>query len=124
MKEFKCAGNIGEGLFSDEPVAIQLNFPDGTSGVFEVFALTPRRVLDLRKKGVKFEGHKNDEEAISHSEMIIASIVHAGHWQNVEINAENVYKIVGNMSLTAALINAARFLAEEKEETEAKNSES
>jgi len=123
MKEFKCASNIGEGLFSDEPVSIQLNFPDGTSGQFEVFAMTPRRVLALRKEGVKFEGHKDDEEAIRHSEMIISSIVRSGRWQDVEITDANKHAIVGNMGLTTALINAARCLAEEKEETEAKNSE-
>ena len=123
MKSFRCESNIGEGLFSDEPVSVELNFPDGTVGRFELFALTPRRVLALRKAGVKFEGHKNDEEAISHSEQIIASIVHSGHWQDVAITADNVHNIVGNMGLTAALINASRCLAEEKQETETKNSE-
>ena len=124
MKEFKCGSNIGEGLFSDDPVPIQLNFPDGTTAEFEVYALTPRRVLALRKSGVKFEGHKDDEEAIKHSELIIGSIVHSGIWKDVVITDDNKHCIVGNMGLTTALINAARALAEEKEETEVKNSES
>jgi len=123
MKEFKCESNIGEGLFSEDPVLVRLNFPDGSVGEFELFALTPRRVLALRKSGVKFQDHKDDEEAISHSEKIISAIVHRGRWQDVEITAENKHNIVGNMGLTAALINASRFLAEEKQETESKNSE-
>lgn len=124
MKSFKCESNIGEGLFSEEAVPIELTFPDGTVGEFEVYALTPRRVLSLRKAGVKFEGHKDDEEAIKHSEAIIASVVKCGKWQGVEIDESNRHNIVGNLGLTAALINAARMLAEEKADDEAKNSES
>jgi len=124
MKSFACESNIGEGLFSDDAVSIELNFPDGTVAEFDVYALTPRRVLALRKAGVKFENHKDDEEAIKHSEAIIASIVKCGRWKDTEITEENRHNIVGNMGLTAALINASRMLAEERQESEAKNSES
>lgn len=123
MKRFQCESNIGEGLFSDDPVAIELEFPDGSVGVFKVYALTPRRILKLRKSGVKFQDFKDDEEGVTNIEKIIGEIVHSGEWNGLTIDDSNKHAIVGNQGLTTGLINAARFLAEERQESTEKNSE-
>ena len=123
MKKLHCDSNIGEGLFTNDPVDVELEHPDGTVSEWRLYALTPRRVMALKKSGVKFENYDNEEEALRNSEAVIGSIVHSGKWRDTVITEDNKHDIIGNMGLTTSLISAARFLAEERQETETKNSE-
>lgn len=118
MKDFACKSNIGAGLFSSGPVPVRLNFPDGSYATFSLNAITQDVVVELIKLGVKLEGHASAEEALANSKSIIERIVVAGEWHPVggdvvSIDATNRGRIVSNAGLTAALINAARALAEE-----------
>jgi len=45
---------IGEGLFANEPVPVEIEFADHTATFF-MTALTQSVVADLEKKGVKFD---------------------------------------------------------------------
>jgi len=129
MKEFKVTSNIGAGLFSDEAVGVLLRFPDGSRAELYLHALTQDVLVELHKAGVKFEAYKTPEDALANSRAIIERIVRNGTWhpvdgEPVEITDENKHRIVSNVGLTTATINAARALAEERVEEEEGNSAS
>ena len=123
MKEFKCKSNIGAGLFAEGTTPIELHFPDGTVATFNVRAMTQDLLVDLQKSGVKFEDFKDNADALANSTAIIEAIVESGQWGDVEIGEGNRHRIVSNIGLTAALINAARALAEEIVEEDSENFE-
>ncbi len=124
MKSFDCPSNIGEGLFSNEAVKVQLNFPDGTSGIFDVHAMTQDMVVEFEKGGVKFQDYANQEEALENSAVIINRVVAGGEYKGVKIVDQLRRRILSNAGLTATLLNVSRKLAEETIEVEEKNSES
>jgi hypothetical protein len=122
MKEFRCRSNIGAGLFAEGTTPIELHFPDGTVATFNVRAMTQDLLVDLQKSGVKFEDFTDNADALANSTAIIEAIVESGQWGDVEIGEGNRHRIVSNIGLTAALINAARALAEEIVEEDLGNS--
>ena len=61
MKTFEVKSNIGEGLFTEDAVAVQLSFTNGTTEVYELYALTRERVIALQKSGVSFRMRKQEE---------------------------------------------------------------
>lgn len=124
MKSFKIKSNIGEGLFKDEAVAVQLEFPDGSVGIFKLHALTQDRVIKLRKAGVSFKEHSDQEKAYNDAIKILDELVESGEYQGLEIDKTNRHKIASNLGLMSGIIQACGALAEEREEVEAKNSES
>lgn len=123
MKSFKVKSNIGEGLFSDEAVAVSLEFPDGSIETYELYALTRERVFELQKQGVTFKEHSDDKKAWEDAKKIIDVVVKSGTYKGEDIS-ENKHRIVSNLGLMTAVIGAAGALAEEREEEEEKNSES
>ena len=125
MKSFDVKSNIGEGLFSDDPIDVQLNFPDGTVGTFKVFAMTQDVVLELMKAGVRFDNASKDPEYnYNNFSKMINRIVHSGSWKGIKIDDSNKNRIMSHSGLAEALLNAARMLAEETVEEDTKNSES
>jgi hypothetical protein len=123
MKSFKVESNIGEGLFTDEAVAVSLEFPDGSIETYELYALTRERVFELQKQGVTFKEHKDEKKAFEDAKQIVDALVKSGTYRGEDIT-ENKHKIVSNLGLMSAIINAASVLAEDREVAEEKNSES
>ncbi len=124
MKEFNSPSNIGVGLFSTEPTEIRINFPNGTYADFKVHAMTQEVLVALEKDRVKFDGYKNQTEALEHSAKILEAIVVSGEYDGVTVLGELKKRILSNIGLTKTLLEAARSLAEETIEEEEKNSES
>lgn len=124
MKKFVAPSSIGDGLFSDEAIDIEISFPDGKTATFKLHAMTQEVVVELEKAKVKFEGYKSQEEALDNSAKIIERIVVSGEFDGTEIEGDLRRRILSNVGLTQTLLDASRSLAEEKVEEEEKNSES
>jgi hypothetical protein len=124
MKTFTSPSNVGAGLFTDEPVDVQINFPDGTKAIFKLHAMTQQIVVEFEKDGVKFEGYKTQEEALENSAKIIDRIVESGEYDGIKIVDDLKPRILSNVGLTKTLLDASRSLAEEIIEEEEGNSES
>lgn len=124
MKEFDAPSSIGDGLFSDEPVEVQINFPDGKSATFKLHAMTQDVLVELEKEKVKFDGYRNQTEALENSGKIIDRLVVSGEFDGTSIGPELRKRILSNVGLTQTLLEASRSLAEVKAEEEEGNSES
>jgi hypothetical protein len=121
MKEFSCKSNIGVGLFSTDPIEIVINFPNGDRGVFQVRPLTQDLVVSLLQQGVKFDGVSDPKKAIENNTAILREIIVGGSIGDLVIDEDNVGRIASHSGLSAALMNAARELAEETAEVEEGN---
>jgi hypothetical protein len=124
MKTFDAPSNVGAGLFSSEPIDVQVNFPDGTCATFKLHAMTQQIVVEFEKDGVKFDNYKTQEEALENSAKIINRIVVSGEYDGINIVEDLKPRILSNVGLTKTLLDASRSLAEEIVEEEEGNSES
>jgi hypothetical protein len=124
MKEFSAPSSIGDGLFSQEPVDVQINFPDGKSATFKLNAMTQEILVELEKDKVKFDGYKTQTEALEHSAKIIDRIVVSGEFEGTVIKDDLKKRILSHVGLTQTILEASRALAEEKQEEEEENFES
>lgn len=125
IKQFNAPSNVGAGLFETEPVDIQINFPDGTAATFQLHAMTQEVVVEFEKAGVKFEGYKNQQEALDNSAKIIDRIMAGGEYSGKDLSAKELkQRILSNVGLTKTILDASRALAEEQVEAEEGNSES
>lgn len=121
MKNFSCPTNIGAGLFESGPVRIQINFPDGTSGEFEVCAMTQDIVIEFEKSGVKFDNYDSQEEALENSAIILRRVLKGGEYEGIKIQDELRDRVLSNVGLTKTILEASRALAEEQVEEEEGN---
>jgi hypothetical protein len=130
MKEFKCAANIGIGLFTDEAVPIKISFPDGSYAELKLHTLTPSKLIAYRKEGIKVgrvDDYKNEEEALAHSKKLMAKLVESGTYFPVEGEPidlwaeENRERLNDHILLMSTIIQAARRLAEDNIEEDLKN---
>jgi len=115
---------IGEGLFSNEPVPVEIEFADHTATFF-MTALTQSVVVDLEKSGVKFDT-KSSDMALKSSRKLFAKIVHGwnGFLANgVEIpyNDENRDRVAEVPEVAAELIQISVQLAAHRQEQEEGN---
>ena len=115
---------IGEGLFANEPVPVEIEFADHTATFF-MTALTQSVVADLEKEGVKFDT-QSTEKALKSSRKLFARIVHG--WedfkaQGVEIpyNDENRDRVAEVPEVAAELIQISVQLAAYRQEQEEGN---
>jgi hypothetical protein len=112
IKQFDAPSNVGAGLFETEPVTIQVNFPDGTAATFQLHAMTQEVVVEFEKEGVKFEGYKDQNEALENSAKIINRIVDSGEYQGKDLSLKELkQRILSNVGLTRTLLDASRTLA-------------
>ena len=126
MLQKKALFDIGEGLFSDDPVPVEIEFTMGTA-VFDMKPLTS-------ELGVKFEAEEIDLTAITTSEeaqkascRILEEIVYG--WDNLKDSGgkdipytkENRDKLATSHQLVVLLIGAATDLASTKRKEEEKN---
>ena len=118
---------IGEGLFADKPVPVEITFADHTA-TFYMTALTQRVVAQLEKDGVKFDSPTTDV-ALQSSRKLFAAVVHG--WDGfmasgVEIpfTEDNRDKVAEVPDVAAEIIGIAVQLASKRQEAEEKNSES
>ena len=122
---------IGEGLFADKPVPVEIEFADHTA-TFYMTALTQSVVAELQEKGVKFDAEALDgdaTQALTSSRELFAAVVHG--WdglkaQGVEIpyDIDNRDRMAEVPDVAAEIISIAVRLASHRQETEEKNSES
>lgn len=115
---------IGEGLFANEPVPVEIEFADHTATFF-MTALTQSVVADLEKRGVKFDTQSTDK-ALTSSRKLFAQIVHGweGFMANgVEIpfNEENRDRVAEVPEVAAELIQISVQLAAHRQEVEEGN---
>ncbi len=115
---------IGEGLFANEPVPVEIEFADHTATFF-MTALTQSVVADLEKEGVKFDTESVDK-ALASSRKLFAKIVHG--WEDfkaagVEIpyTDENRDRVAEVPEVAAELIQIAVQLASYRQEQEEGN---
>ena len=113
---------IGEGLFSNEPVAVEVEFTDHTATLF-MTPLTQRAVAELEAGGVDF----NDASAaMESSHKLFAKILHG--WQGLMSNGvdipytdDNRDRLAEVPQLAQRLLEIATDLAVTKQEGEEKN---
>ena len=115
---------IGEGLFANEPVPVEIEFADHTA-TFYMTALTQSVVAKLEKQGVKFDT-KNIDKALESSRKLFAAIVHA--WEgfkandvDIPFNEDNRNRVAEVPEVAAEIIKIAVQLASFKQETEEGN---
>ena len=115
---------IGEGLFANEPVPVEIEFADHTATFF-MTALTQSVVAKLEKQGVKFDT-KNTDKALESSRKLFAAIVHA--WEgfkangvDIPYNDDNRDRVAEVPEVAAEIIKIAVQLASFKQETEEEN---
>ena len=122
---------IGEGLFANEPVPVEIEFADHTA-MFLMTALTQSVVAALQDKGIKFDAAAlagDAGTALTSSRELFAAVVHGWEGlmaQGVEIpfNDANRDRIAEVPDVAAEIINLAVQLASVRQEVEEKNSES
>jgi len=117
---------IGEGLFANEPVPVEIEFADHTA-TFYMTALTQSVVAGLEKDGVSFDSPTADV-ALASSRKLFAAVVHGweGFMANgVEIpfNDDNRNRVAEVPDVAAEIISIAVNLASMRQEGEEKNSE-
>ena len=115
---------IGEGLFANEPVPVEIEFADHTA-TFYMTALTQSVVAKLEKAGVKFDT-KNTDKALESSRKLFAAIVHG--WEGFKANGVDIPFTESNRDrvaevpeVAAEIIKIAVRLASFKRETEEGN---
>ena len=115
---------IGEGLFANEPVPVEIEFADHTA-TFYMTALTQSVVAGLEKRGVKFDT-KNTDKALDSSRKLFAAIVH--QWEGLKANGveipfteENRDRVAEVPEIAAEIIQIAVQLASFKQEQEEGN---
>ena len=115
---------IGEGLFSNEPVPVEIEFADHTA-TFYMTALTQSVVAKLEKDGVKFDT-KSTDKALESSRKLFAAVVHG--WDGftadgVEIpyTDDNRDRVAEVPDVAAEIINIAVQLAAHRQEQEEGN---
>jgi hypothetical protein len=115
---------IGEGLFANEPVPVEIEFADHTA-TFYMTALTQSVVAKLEKQGVKFDT-KNTDKALESSRKLFAAIVHT--WEgfkangvDIPFNEDNRNRVAEVPEVAAEIIKIAVQLASFKQETEEGN---
>jgi hypothetical protein len=117
---------IGEGLFSDDAVDVEIEFPNCTA-VFQMRPLTADVIADLEAGGVSFDKIKSGKQALIASRTLFGEIV-VGWSGLLDINGNEVPFTEGNRDkLAAAPALVAQFwqiaadLAAKRSEAEAKN---
>jgi len=115
---------IGEGLFANEPVPVEIEFADHTA-TFYMTALTQSVVAKLEKAGVKFDT-KDTDKALTSSRKLFAAIVHG--WEgfkangvDIPYNDDNRDRVAEVPEVAAEIIKIAVQLASFKQETEEGN---
>ena len=115
---------VGEGLFANEHVPVEIEFADHTA-IFFMTALTQSVVAALEKQGVKFDT-KDTTKALASSRKLFAAIVHG--WENfmandVEIpySEENRDRVAEVPEIAAEIIQISVQLASHRVEQEEKN---
>ena len=118
---------IGEGLFADKPVPVEIEFADHRA-TFYMTALTQRVVAQLEKDGVTFDSPTTDD-ALQSSRKLFAAVVH--DWDGfmaggVEIpfTEDNRDRVAEVPDVAAEIISISVQLASKRREAEEKNSES
>ena len=117
---------IGEGLFAEDAVDVEIEFPNCTA-VFQMRPLTADVIADLESGGVSFDKIKSGKQALIASRTLFAEIV-AGWSGLMDINGKEIPFTDGNRDkLAAAPALVAQFwqiaadLAAKRSEAEAKN---
>ena len=120
---------IGEGLFTDKPVPVEIEFTDHTA-TFHMTALTQSVVAELQERGVKFDAEALDGDAakaLTSSRELFAAVVHG--WdglmaQGVEIPFDPVNRdrMAEVPDVAAEIIQIALQLAATRQEAEEGNS--
>jgi hypothetical protein len=115
---------IGEGLFANEPVPVEIEFADHTA-IFFMTALTQSVVAELERGGVKFDT-KSTEKALTSSRKLFAKIVHG--WEDFKANGveipysdENRDRVAEVPEVAAELIQISVQLAAYRQEQEEGN---
>lgn len=115
---------VGEGLFTSDPVAVEIEFADHTATFF-MTALTQSVVAELERQGVKWDT-KNTERALQSSRKLFAKIVHG--WEGFKANdvdipftEENRDRVAEVPEIAAEIIQIAVQLASHRLEVEEGN---
>ena len=126
----KCSINVefGEGLFTDEPVAVEIEFNDHTSTWF-MTALTQDVIAELAKDGVKLDEASlkkmNETQHAAQAKKLLEKFVHG--WEGFMVcDKEIAYsdQARDQVAITVALpdlVGIAIELAAKKEKAEEKN---
>jgi len=117
---------IGEGLFSDEAVDVEIEFPN-CAAVFQMRPLTADVIANLESGGVSFEKIKSGKQALIASRTLFAEIVVG--WtgllstdgKDVPFTEANRDKLAAAPALVAQFWQIAADLAAKRSEAEAKN---
>jgi hypothetical protein len=116
---------IGEGLFANEPVPVEIQFADHTA-TFLMTALTQSVVVDLEKNGVKFDAAASTEKALASSRKLFAAVVHG--WEGFKANGveipysnETRDRVAEVPEVAVEIINIAMQLASHRQSVEEGN---
>ena len=118
---------IGEGLFSSEPIRVEIEFADHTA-TFLMTALTQKDIAAFEAEGVKFDT-ATVANALELSRKMCASIVHGweglkAQGKEVEFNATNRDRLAEVPEVASMLMETAISLASSRQQVEEGNSES
>ena len=116
---------IGEGLFANEPVPVEIEFADHTA-TFLMTALTQTVVADLEKHGVKFDAAASTEKALTSSRKLFAAVVHG--WEGFKANGDEIPysdqnrdRVAEVPEVAVEIINIAMQLASHRQSVEEGN---
>lgn len=119
---------IGDGLFSSDPVPVEIEFADHTA-TFHMTALTQDDVAELAKQGVKVDEASlkkmNEQQQAAQAKKLLARFVHG--WDSFKASGVDIpYSELNRDRLAvtemlAHLISIAKDLGVSKREGEEKN---
>lgn len=89
MKQIEMNVEIGEGLFSDEPIEHTVNFING-SGVFLLTPMTGEVMIELEEAGVVLTGagFASNTEAVRASRAVLSKVLHG--WRDFVVDGVEV----------------------------------
>jgi len=119
---------IGEGLFANEPVPVEIEFADHTA-IFYMTAMTSDSVVELAKDGVKLDEvslkKMNESQTVSNSKKLLGKFLHG--WEGFKAGGQDIpYSEAARDKLATTemlgeLLRLARELSVTKREGEEKN---
>lgn len=117
---------IGEGLFAENAVDVEIEFPSCTA-VFQMRPLTADVIADLEAGGVSFDKIKSGKQALIASRTLFAEIVVGwsgltdSNGTEIQFTDGNRDKLAAAPALVAQFWKIAADLAAKRSEAEAKN---
>jgi len=122
---------VNEGFCASDPVAVELEFADGSTATFFMSAMSQKIALELLDAGIdldKLGDEKDIHKLLEASREIFKKFLHGWEWthkngREIPFNDDNFAEVTGDGEFGKRLLEIAKDLGIKAVEVEEKNSE-